>query len=53
LGEYETAKKSFETGLKLLKQGKDAAVLNRWIRKCDIEINGEAEIIPVISALLA
>lgn len=43
LGEYETAKKSFETGLKLLKKGKESTVLNRWIRKCDIEINGKSE----------
>ena len=41
LEEFETAKKSFEAALQLLSKTKDSSLLDRWIRKCDIEISGE------------
>ena len=44
LGEYETAKKAFETGKeKRTKVGKDVTAYTRAIRKCDIELEETSE----------
>jgi tetratricopeptide (TPR) repeat protein len=42
--EYETAKVSFEKGLKVKgNTGKKAAVFQKWINKCDAELEDEVE----------
>ena len=54
LGEYETAKRAFETGKRLRSEaGKDVTVYARNIRKCDTELshpNGVFQAAPVSAA---
>ena len=43
LEEFETAKKSFQICVGLQKKTKDATLIERWIRKCDLEIAGKLD----------
>jgi suppressor of G2 allele of SKP1 len=50
LEEFETARKSFETALLSKSSEKNVTIYNRWIRKCDVEIQELDKEIPQVSA---